>query len=274
MSDEEATTGVQLAERVFNKYPLVSGEIHNEGMLGDSDNDDAKPSAVKKPPLPAPAPPRPPKKSILRPDGVGMTVALNSHRPGRLMRETGPRSKKKEKRGGGQEQQSPPTPTSPPSPAVGKSMSLGSTRTLRFPFLDKRAQTQHLLPRKAVKKNMLLLLIIFLSSLVLVSACDPGTYCASEDWAGTNQCEDCPAGFYCPGQSSWNCWGTDPNSDDNAPKTECEAGTYASSGAASCTPCEAGTYASSGAASCIRVSHFWDFRGCSGDSVVDAAEGR
>ena len=42
MSDEETTAGVQLAERVSKKNPLVSGEVLNEGMLGDSDNDDAK----------------------------------------------------------------------------------------------------------------------------------------------------------------------------------------------------------------------------------------
>ena len=61
-------------------------------MLGDSDNDDAKPPAVKKPPLPAPTPPKPQKKSTLRPDSVGMAVALNSHRPGIRMEDTGPRA--------------------------------------------------------------------------------------------------------------------------------------------------------------------------------------
>ena len=82
MSDEEATTGVQLAERVSNKNPLVSEEVPAVISAGDSDNDDKKPPAVKKPPLPVPTPPRPPKKSTLRPDSVVMAVALNSHRPG------------------------------------------------------------------------------------------------------------------------------------------------------------------------------------------------
>ena len=80
MSGEETSTGVQLAE-CFSKNPLVSEEVLDESMLGDSDNDDAKLPAVKKPPPPAPTPPKPPKKSTLRPDSVGMAVALNSHRP-------------------------------------------------------------------------------------------------------------------------------------------------------------------------------------------------
>ena len=90
MSDEETTTGVQLAKRVSNKNPLVSEEVPAVISAGDSDNDDKKPPAVKKPPLPVPTPPRPPKKSTLRPDSVVMAVALNSHRPGIRMMDTGP----------------------------------------------------------------------------------------------------------------------------------------------------------------------------------------
>ena len=89
MSDEEATTGVQLAKRVSNKNPLVSEEVPAVISPGDSDNGDKKPPAVKKSPLPGPTPPKPQKKSILRPDSVGMAVALNSHRPGIRMEETG-----------------------------------------------------------------------------------------------------------------------------------------------------------------------------------------
>ena len=33
MSDEETTAGVQLAERVSNKNPLVSGEVLNESLF-------------------------------------------------------------------------------------------------------------------------------------------------------------------------------------------------------------------------------------------------
>ncbi|GMI02508.1 hypothetical protein TrLO_g61 [Triparma laevis f. longispina] len=40
--------------------------------------------------------------------------------------------------------------------------------------------------------------------------CGAGRYCSGENWAGTNECSDCPAGSYCPGQSDdrWalNCW--------------------------------------------------------------------
>ena len=120
MSDEETTTGVQLAERVSNKNPLVSEEVLNEGMPGDSDNDEKKPPAIEKPSPPAPTPPKPRKKnSTLRPDSAGMAVALNSHRPGPRMKDTGPRRKKKEKRGGGgqkKQQATCTTSTSPPSP--------------------------------------------------------------------------------------------------------------------------------------------------------------
>ena len=92
MSDEETTTGVQLAERVSNKNPLVSEEVPAMISAGDSDNDDKKPPAIKKSPPPAHTPPRPQKKSTLRPDSVGMAVALNSHRPGIRMEDTGPRA--------------------------------------------------------------------------------------------------------------------------------------------------------------------------------------
>ena len=90
MSDEETTAGVQLAEHVSNKNPLVSEEILNGGMLGDSDNDDAKLPAVMKPPPPAPTPLKPQKKSTLRPDSVGMAMTLNLHQPGSRKEATGP----------------------------------------------------------------------------------------------------------------------------------------------------------------------------------------
>ena len=116
MSDEETTTGVQLAE-CFSKNPLVSEEVLDEGMLRDSDNDDAKPSAVKKPPPPAPTPPKPQKKSTLRPESVRMAMALNLHQPGSRNKAMGPARKAKAKRGGGgQKKQTTSTRTSPPSP--------------------------------------------------------------------------------------------------------------------------------------------------------------
>ena len=119
------------------------------------------------------------------------------------------------------------------------------------------AQTQRRLPRKAVRVNMLLLLIIFLSSLGQVSACGAGRYCASENLVGSNQCENCPAGFYCPGQvDGWfsnNCWGEGDGGDNNAPQIECRAGRYSSSGSkaeSDCTVCGAGKYSSSGSSYC------------------------
>ena len=61
MSDEETATGVQLEERISNKNPLVSEEVPAMiSKFGDSDNDDAKPSAVKEPPPPDHTPPNPP----------------------------------------------------------------------------------------------------------------------------------------------------------------------------------------------------------------------
>ena len=83
-SDEEVAAGVQL-EPVSKENPLVS-----EG------------------PSPAPTPLKPRKKTTLRPDSVGMAVALNSHRP-LVRKKTGGRGK------GGQKKQSPPTFTSPSS---------------------------------------------------------------------------------------------------------------------------------------------------------------
>ena len=52
MSDEERTTGVQLAERVSNKNPLVSEEVPAVISPGDIDYGDTKPLAVEKPPPP------------------------------------------------------------------------------------------------------------------------------------------------------------------------------------------------------------------------------
>ena len=72
MSDEETITRVQLAKT--NKNPLVSEKIRTELISpGDIDYGDTKPPGVKKPPPPAPMPP-----TQLRPDSVGMAVALNS----------------------------------------------------------------------------------------------------------------------------------------------------------------------------------------------------
>ena len=55
MSDEDTTTGVQLAEHVLKKkgYNPVSDEDQRV-TLGDRDEDDTKSPAAKKPPPPAP----------------------------------------------------------------------------------------------------------------------------------------------------------------------------------------------------------------------------
>ena len=114
MSEEDTSTGIVQLERVSKTNPLTSEDIA-KGTLGDYE---LKPPASKDPTPPASTPPRPPpKKNTLRPDSVGMAVALNSHRPGTRKKETGPKRKKTGGRGeGGQKKQASPTSTSPSSP--------------------------------------------------------------------------------------------------------------------------------------------------------------
>ena len=95
------------------------------------------------------------------------------------------------------------------------------------------------------------------------ASCTLGSGSVSE-----TECETCPEGKYSDVDGVGLCTG-------------CEAGRYSrTTGATSsdfCLECEAGKYSPEGSSSettCIRFSHFWDFRGCSGNSVVDAAEGR
>lgn len=88
--------------------------------------------------------------------------------------------------------------------------------------------------------------------------CGAGRYCSGENWAGTNECSDCPAGSYCPGQSDdrWglNCWSDEDerNTDNNAPRTPCPKGRFSSETAReSCITCWAGKYQSNrGQTSC------------------------
>ena len=59
--------------------------------------------------------------------------------------------------------------------------------------------------------------------------CCSGTYYENEKAEKVQDCVDCTAGFYCPGESN-----TEP--------LPCEKGNYSDSGAAVCSVCEAGYY--------------------------------
>ncbi|GMI07372.1 hypothetical protein TrLO_g7543 [Triparma laevis f. longispina] len=100
---------------------------------------------------------------------------------------------------------------------------------------------------------MMIRLFLLMSILFTADSCGSGRYCASENMFGTNQCSDCPAGYYCPGQSdSWACWG-EGESGDNAPKNQCPAGTFSLVRSSTCSQCPAGTDSLEGSTTCSDV---------------------
>jgi hypothetical protein len=67
-------------------------------------------------------------------------------------------------------------------------------------------------------------------------------YCSGESsWTGSNQYTDCEAGYYCPGDDTYDCYAVDGT---GYPKIECPAGTWSGAGQGSCTGCTAGRYSS------------------------------
>ena len=92
----------------------------------------------------------------------------------------------------------------------------------------------------AVASTLLALLLSYIQP-TSAETCGAGRYCASENTLGTNACEVCPVGFYCPGQASEvafgdDCWGRGEGG-DNAPRIACGEGKASAEGSTSSSDC-------------------------------------